>query len=177
MKEKQLKEENKKAPQKEQHIQEKKEKQSDKKEEEYESLVRIAGFDLPGSKNIYSGLTRIKGISWAVSNAVCHYLNIPKAKKVSELSKDDIKKIESFFKDMSKMPSFLQNRRLDMETGKTGHYLGSELDIKKEFDIKRMREIKSYKGIRHASKLPVRGQRTRSHFRNRGQTLGVKRKK
>lgn len=172
-KEKQTKEDYLKPVQK---LVEKKEKPHER-EEDYEMLVRVAGFDLPGSKNIYSGLTRIKGISWAISNAVCHYLNIPKSKKVSELSKDDLKRIETFFAEMSKIPHFLQNRRLDVESGQTAHYLGSELDIKREFDIKRMKEIRSYKGIRHAAKLPVRGQRTRSHFRNRGQTLGVKRKK
>ena len=51
------------------------------------------------------------------------------------------------------------------------------LDIKKEFDIKRLREIKSYRGIRHSAKLPSRGQRTRSHFRKKGIAMGVKRKK
>ena len=121
-------------------------------------------------------MTRIKGISWAISNALCIKLNIPKSKKISELSKDDIHKIEHFLKNLE-IPDFLKNRRLDPETGLTKHYFGSDLDIKKEFDIKRLREIKSYRGIRHASKLPVRGQRTRSHFRTKGKTMGVKRKK
>jgi small subunit ribosomal protein S13 len=49
--------------------------------------------------------------------------------------------------------------------------------MKKEFDIKRLRKIKSYRGIRHASKLPVRGQRTRANFRRKGHAVGVKRKK
>src|SRR3989344_3468886 len=75
-------------------------KPQEKKEEEFETVVRIAGYDLPGSKNIYTGLTRVKGISWAVSNAVCHYLNLPKNKKVSELSKEDLKRIEDFFEKL-----------------------------------------------------------------------------
>ena len=40
-----------------------------------------------------------------------------------------------------------------------------------------VKEIKSYKGIRHFAKLPVRGQRTRSHFRTKGRAMGIKRKK
>jgi small subunit ribosomal protein S13 len=44
----------------------------------------------------------------------------------------------------------------------------------KEFDIKRMKQIKSYKGMRHSLKQPVRGQRTRSHFRTTGVAVGVK---
>ena len=143
---------------------------------EPETLVRILGYDIPGSKNIYTGLTKIKGISWAISNVVCVNLKIPKNKKISELTKEDIGKIEKFFDDLP-MPSFLKNRRSDPETAETKHYLGSDLDIKNEFDIKRMIKIRSYKGIRHAAKQPVRGQRTRSHFRKRGQAVGIKRKK
>ncbi len=145
-------------------------------EERSEMLVRIHGYDIPGSKNVYAGLTRIKGISWAVSNAVCLKLDLAKSKKVSELTKADIAKIEKFLEN-PEMPDFMKNRRLDNETGKTEHYLSSDLDIKKEFDIKRLKEIRSYRGLRHALKLPSRGQRTRSHFRNRGITLGVKKKK
>ena len=43
----------------------------------------------------------------------------------------------------------------------------------KEFDIKRMKKMRSYKGIRHASGLPVRGQRTKSHFRKKGKNKAV----
>ncbi|MEK6893452.1 MAG: 30S ribosomal protein S13 [Nanoarchaeota archaeon] len=145
-------------------------------EKEPETLVRIMGCDIPGSKNIYSGLTRIKGISWAISNAVCLKLNFPRTKKITALNKEEIVKIEKFLKELP-LPDFLKNRRKDIENGETKHYFGSDLDIKREFDIKRLKEIKSYRGIRHAAKLPVRGQRTRSHFRKKGIAMGVKRKK
>ena len=152
---------------------EKSEKKLEEKPEEHEVLVRIIGYDIPGSKNIYTGLIRIKGISWTISNAVCHKLKIPKTKKISELSKEDIKKIEDF---LNKLPisNFLKNRRSDPETGENSHYYGHDLDMKKEFDIKRLRKIKSYKGVRHAAGLPVRGQRTRAHFRAKGKAVGVK---
>jgi small subunit ribosomal protein S13 len=145
-------------------------------EEESEILVRILGYDIPGSRNLYSGLTRIKGVSWAVSNALCIKLSIPKSKKISELSKDEIAKIEKFLRNFE-VPDFLKNRRSDPESGETKHYFGSDLDIKREFDVKRLKEIKSYRGIRHSAKLPVRGQRTRSHFRTKGRAMGIKRKK
>lgn len=133
-------------------------------EESNEILVRVCGYDIPGSRNLYAGLTRIKGISWAISNAVCIKLSIPHAKKISELSKEDIKRIEQFLSTLD-VPDFLKNRRHDRETGKTGHHYGTDLDMKREFDIKRLKEMRSYRGVRHALKLPVRGQRTRSHFR------------
>lgn len=144
-------------------------------EDRSEVLVRILGYDIPGSKNLMTGLTRIKGVSWAISNATCLKLKMPKSKKISELTKADIQEIEKFLRAMP-ISDFLKNRRADVETGETKHYLGSDLDIKREFDIKRLKEIKSYRGLRHALKLPVRGQRTRSHFRSKGVAMGVKRK-
>ena len=57
------------------------------------------------------------------------------------------------------------NRRKDIESGETKHLIGSELELQKEFDIKRLKKIRSYRGLRHALGQPVRGQRTRSHFR------------
>ena len=143
--------------------------------DEHETLVRILGYDLPGSRNLYAGLTRIKGISWAISNATCLKLGFPKNKKVSELSKPEIQKIETFLKNLP-VYDFLKNRRADVETGQTAHFFGADLEMKRDFDIKRLREIKSYRGVRHALKQPVRGQRTRSHFRKKGRAMGVKKK-
>lgn len=151
------------------------EKRAVQQQDENEILVRILGYDIPGSKNVMTGLTRIKGVSWAISNMTCIKLNIPKSKKISELSKQEIQELETFFKSFEVL-GFLKNRRFDLESGESKHYFGSNLDVKREFDIKRLREIKSYRGLRHALKLPVRGQRTRSHFRSKGVAMGVKRK-
>ena len=140
-----------------------------------EALIRIFGYDLPASKNIYAGLTRIKGVSWSISNVVCRKLNFPRSKKISELTRDEIQKIESFMKDMP-IPDYMKNRRSDPETGKTSHNFGTDLEIIREFDIKKLKKIRSYKGIRHSFKLPVRGQRTRSHFRSRVKATGIKKK-
>ena len=76
------------------------------------------------------------------------------------------------------IPNFLKNRRFDPETGETTHYVGTDLEMKHEFDIKKMIKIRSYKGVRHASGQPVRGQKTRSHFRSRKnkQAVGLKKK-
>ena len=145
-------------------------------QEKNELLVRILGYDIPGSRNLYAGLTYIKGISWSISNILCLKLNMPKGKKIETLTKDESQKIEHFLKSLPVAP-FFKNRRIDPQTGETGHFFGSDLDIKREFDIKRLKEMRSYRGIRHAAKLPVRGQRTRSHFRKKGRAMGVKRKK
>ncbi len=136
-------------------------------------LIRIYSNDIPGNKNVYSGLTYIKGISWAIANVVCLKLGINKSTKISELTKEQISQIEAMLQKPNFYP-FMENRRREFETGETRHLFGNELDITHEFDIKRMKQIKSYKGMRHALKQPARGQRTRSHFRTTGIAVGVK---
>ena len=127
-------------------------------------LIRILSTDIPASKSVYAGLTRIKGISWSFSNAVCSAMKIPRNKKIKDLSEQEIEKISEFVRS-PKVPKFMLNRRDDFETGKSEHLTFAELSLKKEFDIKRMKKIKSYKGVRHILGQPVRGQRTKSHFR------------
>jgi small subunit ribosomal protein S13 len=145
-------------------------------EDDREILIRIFGHDIPGSKNVYAGLTRIKGVSWSLSNVVCKKLSLDKRSKILDLDKSQTEKIEDFL-SKSEISDFLKNRMNDFETGESKHILSNDLDMKKEFDIKRMKKIKSYKGNRHSFKLPVRGQRTRSNFRRSGIAVGVKRKK
>jgi small subunit ribosomal protein S13 len=146
------------------------------KEESYESLVRIMSYDIPGSKNIYTGLTKIKGVSWAISNAACFALKFPQTKKISELTREEISKIEEFLKN-PQIRDFLKNRRFDLKSGETSHVIGSNLDMRKDFDIRRLKKIRSYKGVRHTLGQPVRGQKTRSHFKSKGKAVGVTKKK
>ena len=143
-------------------------------EEHHEMLVRILGQDIAGNKSIYTGLTYIKGISWSISNAVCLKLGIDRHIRVSDLNKDQIATIERAVSKIE-IPDFMKNRRSDPETGESKHLLANDLDIVKEFDIKRLKKMKSYRGLRHAFGLPVRGQRTRSHFkRKKGTKVGIK---
>jgi len=109
---------------------------------------------------------------------MCKILKIDIKKKIADLTEQEIEKITEFLKN-PKLPEFLLNRRKDFETGKNSHLIGTELDMKKEFDIRRLKKIKSYRGLRHAFKHPVRGQRTKSNFRSKkGKTaVGVKKKK
>ena len=147
-----------------------------KEEKREERLVRILSKDIEGKMKVYPGLTKIKGISWAISNAICKNLHIDKNSKIGSLTDDEIRKISEFVKN-PKVPKYILNRRKDFETGEDRHLLGSELELQKEFDIKRLRKIKTYKGIRHALGLPLRGQRTRSHFRkNKRKGSGIKKK-
>ena len=142
-----------------------------KEEKLTEALIRIQGTDIPGNAPIYAGLTRIKGVSFAIANATCLSLGLDKRKKVSELNEKEMGAISEFIKN-PKVPEWMLNRRKDTETGESKHLLTNDLDYSKEFDIRSMKKMKSYKGWRHATGQPVRGQRTKSHFRH-GSSVGV----
>ncbi len=159
--------------------QETKESKDIKESKDFRHIVRIANTDLDGSKQIGSAITRIKGIGFSFANTLCSLAGIDKEKKAGELTDDELKRVNEAIKTASsKVPSWLLNRRKDKETGKDSHLIISDLDFTKEQDIRLMKKIKSYRGVRHAAGLPVRGQRTRSNFRkNKGKiSLGVIRK-
>ena len=148
-------------------------------QEDIKHLVRIANTDLDGSKALYHALTKIKGIGHMYSNFVVTAANVERTKKIGILSDVELKRIEDVIKSPLPYnpPAWMLNRRKDFETGKDIHLIGSELDFVKDNDIKMMKKIKSYKGVRHILGLPVRGQRTRSNSRkNKGKVMGVKRR-
>jgi small subunit ribosomal protein S13 len=130
-------------------------------------IVRIVERDIDASLPAYYGLTKIKGVSWMFANAVLSALNIPKTKKLGELTEEEIEKIEDCIKNPYKynIPSWLFNHRKERYTGEDKHYSGSDLDLKVELDIRRLKKIRSYRGIRHEMRLPVRGQSTKTHFK------------
>jgi small subunit ribosomal protein S13 len=146
-----------------------------KENKDTSKIIRIMQTDVPGEKKVYVGLTRIKGVSWSFSNAVCYKLNIDKNKKVESLKEDEIQKIEKFIQN-PELPAFLLNRRKDFDTGENKHAITTDLELKEEFDIKRLKKIRSYRGLRHALGQPTRGQRTKSHFRQKGKSMGVVKK-
>ena len=151
----------------------------EEQKQELKYFVRIANTDLVGNKYIYHALTKIKGIDLMFSNAILNVAGIQKNKKAGYLSDDEAARIDDIIKDPSGfgIPSWLFNRKKDPEYGNDKHLTGATLTFTQDNDIKMMKKIKSYRGIRHILGLPVRGQRTKSNFRkNKGKVLGVKRK-
>lgn len=142
-------------------------------EEKIKGIVRLMDTDIEGSTKLIKSLIKVNGIKFAMANAVCNYLDLDKNRKIGLFTTEEIKTMEEVMKNpQGKLPNWLYNRRKDPETGNDMHLITTDLKLRKEFDIKFMKKIKSYKGMRHASGLPVRGQRTRAHFRT-GTSLGV----
>ena len=155
-------------------------KQENKQDENFRHIVRVTNTDLKGEKQLHMALHKIKGISFMFSNFICHASKVDPKKKAGDLTEEEVSRLEDVIKNPAKYdcPTWLVNRRKDYETGEDKHLIGFDLDLAKEFDIKRLKKIKSYRGLRHASNLPSRGHRTKSHFRsNRRKGSGIKKKK
>ncbi|MBI2029298.1 30S ribosomal protein S13 [Candidatus Gottesmanbacteria bacterium] len=110
-------------------------------------MIRIAGVTLPDNKRIDIALTLIYGIG---RNNVVDILNkaqISSNKRVKEITSDEISKLQTLIESDYKV----------------------EGDLRKDItdNIKRLKAIGSYRGIRHTRNLPVRGQRTRSNARTK----------
>ena len=146
---------------------------------EFRHLVRVANTDLDGNKAILQALRKIKGISFMFANAVCHAADVDAKQKAGYVKEIDIKRIEQVLDAPSKfnIPSWFFNRRKDYESGIDKHVLSGDLKFNVENDIKIMKKIRCYRGVRHVLGLPVRGQRTKSNFRkNKGNVMGVKKR-
>jgi small subunit ribosomal protein S13 len=109
-------------------------------------MARISGVDLPKHKRGEVGLTYIFGIGRSTAQRILAEAEIPFDTKVEEWNDDQLNKIRSIINEL-----------------KVEGALRSEVQL----NIKRLVDINSYRGIRHRSGLPVRGQRTRTNCRTR----------
>jgi small subunit ribosomal protein S13 len=144
---------------------------------EFRHILRITGTDVDGTLKASYALTKIKGISFNFANAILKRAGIDPDTRAGFLTEADVEKIEEIIKEPSKyeLPGWLFNRKKDFETGKDMHLISADLVLRTKMDIEQMKEIKSWRGYRHAYGLKVRGQRTKTTGRA-GKALGVKKK-
>ena len=135
------------------------------------------GTDVPGTLKTSYAIAQIKGVSLSLSNAVVKKAEVNPDLRVGYLTEGDISKIESIIKEPAKynLPTWLYNRRKDSDSGKDLHLLSADLVLRTKMDIDDAKNIKSWRGYRHAYSLKVRGQRTKTTGRA-GKALGVKKK-
>ena len=147
---------------------------------DFKHLVRVANVDLPGNKQIRWSLTHIKGVGINFADAICAAAQISKTNRTGYLSNDEIDRLNTIVlhPEKSAIPVWMFNRKRDYESGENKHIITGNLMFSHENDLKRLKKIKSYRGVRHIHGQPVRGQRTRSNFRrNKGKVVGVVKKK
>jgi small subunit ribosomal protein S13 len=109
--------------------------------------VRISGVDLPRNERVEIGLTRIFGIGRTISRKILQETGIDQNKKSRDLTDEEGVKLRALIDADYKVEGDLR-REISM-------------------NIKRLQDIGSYRGLRHRSKLPVRGQRTSTNARTR----------
>ena len=145
--------------------------------QEYRYILRIMGTDVQGTLKTFYAVAEIKGVGASLSNAILQKAGVNPDLRAGYLTESDISKIEDVIREPAKynLPSWLFNRRKDSDTGKDTHLLSADLVLKTKTDIDQAKEIRSWRGYRHAYGLKVRGQRTKTTGRA-GKALGVKKK-
>ncbi len=144
---------------------------------DFKYIIRIANSDVSGEERLANALTSIRGIGPRISNAIVQKLKLDPNKLAGKLDDKNVVDIENAIMNLNDyVPDWLLNRQKDYDTGEDIHPVSVELKMTHDEDLNRMKKVKSYKGIRHASGHKVRGQRTYSNGR-KGLALGVSRKK
>ncbi len=142
---------------------------------EFRHIVRMAGRDLDGTKKVIAALADVKGVGHNLAQTIVNLSKIDGRTRLGGLSQDQLREIEESIRDLSKIgvPTWLMNRRKDIETGTDRHLIGADLDLMIKAEIGREISVSSWRGWRHSLGLKVRGQRTRTTGR-KGRAVGVK---
>ena len=123
-------------------------------------MARIAGVDIPRDKRVEIALTYIYGIGPTSAKKIVEKNNISPETRVRNLTEEEVNRLR--------------------ETVDKEYMVEGDLRRAVSMNVKRLIEIKCYRGIRHQRGLPVRGQRTRTNARTRRgprRTVGIRRKK
>ena len=110
-------------------------------------MPRVAGVDIPVNKQIWVSLQYIYGIGSSLSHKILAQAEIAPDTKVKDLTEDEVNRLREI---------------IDKQ-----HHVEGELRKDINFNVKRLVEIGSYRGLRHRRGLPVKGQRTRTNARTK----------
>jgi small subunit ribosomal protein S13 len=110
-------------------------------------MARISGVTIPNDKQLWVALTYVHGIGKKSSYDILNQANVEPTTRVKDLTDGEISRIQ--------------------EVISNNYTVEGELQRIVSGNIKRLKDIKSYRGIRHAANLPTRGQRTRTNARTR----------
>ena len=110
-------------------------------------MARIAGVDLPREKRIEIGLTYIYGIGRARATKILAETGVDPSTRVKDLTDEEVNRIRDYVESDSE------------------NLIEGDLRREIAMNIKRLREIGCYRGIRHRKGLPVRGQKTKTNAR------------
>ncbi len=110
-------------------------------------MARVAGIEIPNDKRVWVSLTSIYGLGEVTAKKICKGSNIDETVFVKDLSESELDRIRKYIEENCNVEGELRQRLFR--------------------DVKRLKDIRAYRGIRHKLGLPVRGQRTRHNARTR----------
>ena len=110
-------------------------------------MARIAGVNIPSEKRVEAALQYIHGIGATRAAKICAALKLKDGLRAKDLTDEDVIKISNYIEQNFKV----------------------EGDVRREvaMNINRLQDLKTYRGVRHRNRLPVRGQRTQTNARTR----------
>lgn len=111
-------------------------------------MARISGVNIPDNKRIVISLTYIHGIGSTTAVKICETVGIELSRRTKDLTEDELNSI-----------------RKEIESDQ--YVIEGELRRTISMNIKRLMDMKSYRGLRHRARLPVRGQNTKNNARTR----------
>ena len=121
-------------------------------------MARIAGVNIPTQKKLSVALTYIYGIGKKLSNEVCKEANVDSNTRVQDLSESEIKNVSDAIS--------------------ASHNVEGDLRREVSGNIKRLKDLGTYRGVRHRKNLPCRGQRTHTNARTKkGKAIAIAGKK
>jgi len=124
-------------------------------------MVRVLNVNIPDNKPIFVSLSYLYGIGQSLARRILNTANIDQNKKAKELTTEELNRLQTIIENNYKI----------------------EGDLRREIqgNIRRLKDINCYRGIRHSRRLPVRGQRTKTNSRttrgNVRRTVGSGRRK
>ena len=110
-------------------------------------MARIAGINIPNEKRIEASLPYIYGVGFPLAKKILAATNVDPNKRTKDLSETEVNRIREYIEKNFKVEGELKQQVL--------------------LNIKRLKEVGSYRGLRHIRGLPVRGQRTKTNSRTR----------
>lgn len=110
-------------------------------------MARVAGINIPNEKRIEAALPYVYGIGLTLSKKILKSTGVDPNKRTKDLTEDELNKIRDFIEKNFKVEGQLRQHIT--------------------LNVKRLKEIGAYRGIRHIRGLPVRGQRTKTNSRTR----------
>lgn len=117
-------------------------------------MARISGVTLPAGKQLHVALTYVYGVGPKISSDILNATKISSIIRVKDLTDDEISRIQDYINE--------------------NYTVEGELQRIVSGNIKRLKDIKAYRGMRHSANLPSRGQRTRTNARTkRGKKVTV----